>query len=86
MLSGPKIELPDVINHHGQLTIDESVEKIDLAKTTVCEHFTLFSRECFFFSGGFDFAMIVVAGTLIATTILTENPPLLQATIALGAS
>jgi predicted ArsR family transcriptional regulator len=40
MLNGPKKELLDLIKHHGQLTIDESVEKMDLAKTTVREHFT----------------------------------------------
>lgn len=40
MLNGPKKKLLDLIKHHGQLTIDESVEKMDLAKTTVREHFT----------------------------------------------
>ena len=33
MLSGPKKELLDLIKHHGQITIDKAVEKIDLAKT-----------------------------------------------------
>lgn len=33
----------------------------------------------------FDFTMTVAVGSLIATTILTENPPLLQAIVALGA-
>lgn len=32
----------------------------------------------------FDFAVTVVVGSLIATTILTENPPLIQAIVALG--
>lgn len=32
----------------------------------------------------FDFAVTVAVGSVIATTILTENPPLIQATIALG--
>ncbi len=33
----------------------------------------------------FDFAMTVAVGSLIATTILTEDPPLIQAIIGLGA-
>lgn len=33
----------------------------------------------------FDFAMTVAIGSLIATTILTEDPPLIQAIIGLGA-
>jgi predicted ArsR family transcriptional regulator len=45
MLNGPKKELLDLIKHHGQLTIDESVEKMDLAKTTVREHFTQLERD-----------------------------------------
>ncbi len=32
----------------------------------------------------FDFAMTVAIGSLIATTILTKDPPLIQAIIALG--
>lgn len=32
----------------------------------------------------FDFAMTVAIGSLVATTILTENPPLLQAMVALA--
>ncbi|HET8865624.1 MAG TPA: DeoR family transcriptional regulator [Gracilimonas sp.] len=45
MLNGPKKELLDFIKHHGQLTIDESVEKMDLAKTTVREHFTQLEKD-----------------------------------------
>lgn len=33
----------------------------------------------------FDFTMTVAVGSLIATTVLTEDPPLVQAIIALGA-
>ena len=33
----------------------------------------------------FDFAMTVAVGSLIASAILTEDPPLLQAVIAMGA-
>lgn len=33
----------------------------------------------------FDFTMTVAVGSLIATTILTEDPPLIQAIIGLGA-
>lgn len=40
MRKGPKQELLDLVKHHGQLTIDECVEKVDLAKTTVRVHFT----------------------------------------------
>lgn len=32
----------------------------------------------------FDFAMTVAVGSLIASTIITENPPLLQAMVALA--
>lgn len=45
MLNGPKKELLDLIKHHGQLTIDKSVEKMNLAKTTVREHFTQLESE-----------------------------------------
>ncbi len=45
MLTGPKKELLDLIKHHGQITIDESVEKTDLAKTTLREHFTQLERD-----------------------------------------
>lgn len=45
MLTGPKKELLDLIKHHGQITIDESVEKMDLAKTTVREHFTQLEED-----------------------------------------
>jgi uncharacterized membrane protein YcaP (DUF421 family) len=33
----------------------------------------------------FDFAITVAIGSIIASTILAEDPPLLQATVALGA-
>ncbi len=33
----------------------------------------------------FDFAMTVAVGSLVATTILMANPPLIQATVALAA-
>ncbi|MEX2351358.1 MAG: YetF domain-containing protein [Balneolaceae bacterium] len=33
---------------------------------------------------GFDFAITVAVGSLVATTIISENPPLFQAIIALG--
>jgi uncharacterized membrane protein YcaP (DUF421 family) len=33
----------------------------------------------------FDFAVTVAIGSIIASTVLTENPPLLQATVGLGA-
>ncbi|SMO65547.1 helix-turn-helix transcriptional regulator [Gracilimonas mengyeensis] len=45
MVNGPKNELLDLIKHHGQLTIDDSVEKMDLAKTTVREHFTQLEKD-----------------------------------------
>ena len=45
MLNGPKKKLLDLIKHHGQLTIDDSVEKMNLAKTTVREHFTQLERD-----------------------------------------
>ncbi|WP_020402576.1 helix-turn-helix transcriptional regulator [Gracilimonas tropica] len=45
MLTGPKKELLDLIKHQGQITIDESVEKMDLAKTTVREHFTQLEED-----------------------------------------
>ncbi len=32
----------------------------------------------------FDFAVTVAVGSVIATTVLTENPPLMQAIMALG--
>lgn len=32
----------------------------------------------------FDFAITIAVGSVVATTILTKNPPLLQATIGLG--
>ncbi len=44
-ITGPKKELLDLIKHHGQLTIDESVQKMDLAKTTVREHFTQLEED-----------------------------------------
>lgn len=44
-ITGPKKDLLDLIKHHGQLTIDETVEKMDLAKTTVREHFTQLERD-----------------------------------------
>jgi uncharacterized membrane protein YcaP (DUF421 family) len=33
----------------------------------------------------FDFAMTVAVGSIVATTVLTRDPPLLQAMVALGA-
>jgi uncharacterized membrane protein YcaP (DUF421 family) len=33
----------------------------------------------------FDFAMTVAVGSIVATTVLTRDPPLLQAVVALGA-
>lgn len=45
MLSGSKKELLDLIKHKGQVTIDESVEETDLAKTTLREHFTQLERD-----------------------------------------
>jgi predicted ArsR family transcriptional regulator len=45
MLNGPKKELLDLVKHHGQLAIDDSVEKMNLAKTTVREHFTQLERD-----------------------------------------
>lgn len=47
MISGPKKELLDLIKHRGKLTIDETVEKIDLAKTTIREHFTQLEEDGF---------------------------------------
>lgn len=44
-ITGPKKDLLDLIKHHGKLTIDETVEKMDLAKTTVREHFTQLERD-----------------------------------------
>lgn len=45
MFTGPKKELLDLIKNNGQLTIDESVENMDLAKTTVREHFSQLERD-----------------------------------------
>lgn len=45
MITGPKKELLDLIKHRGQITIDESVEEVDLAKTTLREHFTQLERD-----------------------------------------
>lgn len=44
-ITGPKKDLLDLIKHHGQLTLDETVEKMDLAKTTVREHFTQLEED-----------------------------------------
>lgn len=44
-ITGPKKDLLDLIKHQGQITIDESVDKMDLAKTTVREHFTQLEKE-----------------------------------------
>lgn len=33
---------------------------------------------------GFDFAMTVAIGSIVASSVLTKNPPLLQAIVALG--
>ncbi len=45
MLTGSKKDLLDLIKHHGQITIDDTVEKMDLAKTTVREHFTQLEKD-----------------------------------------
>ncbi|HBQ59053.1 MAG TPA: transcriptional regulator [Balneolaceae bacterium] len=44
-ITGPKKDLLDLVKHHGQLTLDETVEKMDLAKTTVREHFTQLEED-----------------------------------------
>lgn len=35
---------------------------------------------------GFDFAVTVVIGSVLATTVVSENPPLLQAAVGLAPS
>ncbi|SMO66227.1 helix-turn-helix transcriptional regulator [Gracilimonas mengyeensis] len=44
-ITGPKKELLDLTKHQGQITIDDAVEKMDLAKTTVREHFTQLEKD-----------------------------------------
>lgn len=39
MLTGSKKEILDLIKRKGTLSVDEAVDKIDLAKTTLREHF-----------------------------------------------
>jgi predicted ArsR family transcriptional regulator len=44
MLTGTKKKLLDLIKLHGELAVDESVEEMDLAKTTLREHFMQLER------------------------------------------
>lgn len=45
MLSGSKKEIIDLIKRKGTLSIDEAVEEIELAKTTLREHFLQLERD-----------------------------------------
>jgi len=45
MLSGSKKEIIDLIKRNGTLSIDEAVEEIELAKTTLREHFIQLERD-----------------------------------------
>lgn len=47
MLSGSKKEIVDLIKRKGTLSIDEAVTQIDLAKTTLREHFLQLERDGF---------------------------------------
>src|SRR5690554_351113 len=47
MVSETKKILLDIIKHHGKLSIDETVNQVDLAKTTVREHFTQLEEDGF---------------------------------------
>ncbi len=45
MFTGSKKEIIDLIKRSGTLSIDEAVEEIDLAKTTLREHFLQLERD-----------------------------------------
>ncbi len=45
MFTGSKKEIIDLIKRRGTLSIDEAVEEIDLAKTTLREHFLQLERD-----------------------------------------
>lgn len=45
MFTGSKKEIVDLIKHQGTLSIDEAVEEIELAKTTLREHFLQLERD-----------------------------------------
>lgn len=45
MFTGSKKEIVDLIKHKGTLSIDEAVEEIELAKTTLREHFLQLERD-----------------------------------------
>jgi len=45
MHTGPKKNLLDLIKNQGQLTVDQLVEKVNLAKTTVREHMSQLENE-----------------------------------------
>ncbi|MGM0547537.1 MAG: helix-turn-helix transcriptional regulator [Bacteroidota bacterium] len=45
MLTGSKKEIVDLIKRKGTLSIDEAVEEIELAKTTLREHFLQLERD-----------------------------------------
>ena len=47
MLTGSKKEIIDLIKRKGTLSIDEAVEEIELAKTTLREHFLQLERDGF---------------------------------------
>lgn len=47
MLTGSKKEILDLIKRKGTLSIDEAVEEIELAKTTLREHFLQLERDGF---------------------------------------
>jgi len=47
MLTGSKKEIIDLIKRKGTLSIDEAVDEIELAKTTLREHFLLLERDGF---------------------------------------
>lgn len=47
MVTGTKKEIVEIIKRRGTLSIDEAVEEIELAKTTLREHFLKLERDGF---------------------------------------
>ncbi|MDZ7755805.1 hypothetical protein [Rhodohalobacter sp.] len=70
------------------LTSNSALLMVAISSTGIYIALLLFTRtfgvRSFSKMSSFDFAMTVAIGSVIATTILTDNPPLLQAIAALG--
>lgn len=68
-------------------TVDTSVMVV-LSTVGIYVALILFTRiaglRSFSKISSFDFAITVAIGSIVATTILTKNPPLIQAIVALG--